>query len=146
MIDGALNLQAGACRGRGNQLHDGYDQWLAAPVLRDEREQPVLDLVPLAGAGRQMTDGDGHAEFVGQRLQFALPQPHASAIAAATISSDQQAAGFGITRPPHGLPPAPDGVDREARGVVVDADTDPAGIAGDVVDAIRHGAAEFRES
>jgi hypothetical protein len=34
------------------------------------------------------------------------------------------------------MPPASNGVDREARGVVVDAEADPAGIVGDVVDAV----------
>ena len=56
-----LHLQTGAGGGGGDQLDDGLvaDQRLAAPVLGDEREQPMLDLVPLAGAGRQMTDRDG---------------------------------------------------------------------------------------
>ena len=35
---------------------------------------PVADFT--AGAGRQMADGDSDPEFVGQDLQFALPQPH----------------------------------------------------------------------
>jgi hypothetical protein len=46
---------------------------LAAPVLGDEGEQAVLDAVPLAGTGRQMANGDGDPEFIGQGLQFALP-------------------------------------------------------------------------
>jgi hypothetical protein len=29
-------------------------------ILRDEREEAVLDLVPLAGARRQVTDGKGY--------------------------------------------------------------------------------------
>ena len=60
-----------------------------------------------AGARRQVTDGDGHAEFVGQSLQFAFPQPHASAVAAAAIGGDYQARARG-TRPVPCLPPAPD--------------------------------------
>ena len=35
------------------------EQWPAAPVGSDEREEAVLDLVPFAGAGRQVTDADG---------------------------------------------------------------------------------------
>src|SRR5262249_16483913 len=35
------------------------------------------------------------------------------------------------------------GVDGKAGGVMVDANTDPAGVAGDVIDAIRHGTAQF---
>jgi hypothetical protein len=49
-------------------------QRFAAPVLRDEGEQTVLDAVPLAGAGWQMADRYGDPEFVGQDLQFTLPQ------------------------------------------------------------------------
>jgi len=90
-----------------------------------------------------MTDRDGQAKFICQGLQFALPQPHPCAVAAAAIGGDQQTAHLGVTRPSHALPPAPNGVDGEAGGVVVDADAHPAGVAGDVVDAIRHGAAEF---
>ena len=85
-------------RGVGDQLDDDLmaDQRLAAPVLGDEGEQAVLDAVPFAGAGRQMADGDRHPEFVGQHLQFALPQPHARAVAAAAIGGDQQPRGGGI--------------------------------------------------
>jgi hypothetical protein len=47
----------------------------------------VLDLVPLAGAGRQVADLDVKAEFVCQLLQFAFPQPYPRAVAAAAISN-----------------------------------------------------------
>ena len=59
VIDLAFDVQSGAGRGRGDQLHDGLvaDQRLTAPVLCDEREQTMLDPVPFAGAGRQMADG-----------------------------------------------------------------------------------------
>ena len=92
MIDLASHLQPGI-GGRGaDQLYDGLmtDERLAAPVLRDERKQAVLDLVPLAGAGRQMTDRDGDAELVRQVLQLTLPQSDADAVAAAAISPDQE--------------------------------------------------------
>ena len=63
------------CGGAGDQLDDDQvaDQRLATPVLGDVREQPMLYLVPLTGAGRNMTDGDLDPKFVGQQLQFALP-------------------------------------------------------------------------
>jgi hypothetical protein len=41
------------------------DERLGAPVLADEREEPVFDFVPLAGAGRQVADHDIEAKFVG---------------------------------------------------------------------------------
>jgi len=59
-IKGTFDVQActGCCA--ADELDDGLvaDQGLASPVLRDEREQAVLDFVPLAGSRRQMTDGD----------------------------------------------------------------------------------------
>jgi hypothetical protein len=41
----------------GDQLHNGgiRQQRLPSPVPADEREQPMLDLVPLAGTRRQVT-------------------------------------------------------------------------------------------
>jgi len=76
-------------------------------------------------------------------LQFDLPQSHARTVAAAAISGDQQAAGIGIALAPHQLPPASDGVDRESRGVVVDAHAHPAGVAGDIVDPIGNRPTQF---
>ena len=55
--------KAGIRRRRGDQLDDRAKaaQRLAAPVDRDEREQTMLDLVPFAGARRQVTDRDGQS-------------------------------------------------------------------------------------
>src|SRR5882672_10093499 len=68
--------------------HAMADEGLGAPVLADEGEEAVLDLVPLAGAGRQVADRDVEAEFVGQLLQFAFPQPYPRAVAAAAIGGN----------------------------------------------------------
>src|SRR5580692_12793463 len=59
--------------GAGDQLDNNQvaDQRLATPVLGDEGEQPMLYLVPLAGAGWDMTDRDLDSKFVGRHLQFA---------------------------------------------------------------------------
>jgi len=53
LVELCAHLQAGVRGGGGDELDDGAiaAQRLAAPVDRDEREQPVLDLVPFAGAG-----------------------------------------------------------------------------------------------
>jgi hypothetical protein len=62
-IELAADGQArGRCRG-ADEFDDGavVCQRSAAPVSGDEREKAVLDLVPLAGAGRQMKDGDGQS-------------------------------------------------------------------------------------
>lgn len=57
------------CRGR-YELDDRAEtaQGLATPVDRDEGKEPMLDFVPLAGPGRQMTYRNGKLEFVSQFL------------------------------------------------------------------------------
>src|SRR5206468_11470137 len=59
-VEARVDAQPGAGRGCGDQVDDhlAADQRLAAPVLADEAEQAVLDLVPLAGAGREVADAD----------------------------------------------------------------------------------------
>src|SRR5216683_5885860 len=123
--------------------HAIADEWLGAPVLADEGEEAVLDFVPLAGAGRQVADHDVEAELVGQLLQFAFPQPHPRAVAAPAIGGDDQSGRLGIARPTDGEPPLADAVDGERGRVMVNADTDPTRIGGEVVDPVRHRAAEL---
>jgi hypothetical protein len=132
--------------GAGDQLDNDQvaDQRLATPVLGDEGEQPMLYLVPLAGAGWDMTDGDLDSKFVGQHLQFALPQAQARAVAAATVGIDQHLLGIRITRGADFVPPVSNARDRELSGVSADADIDESGIGGNVVDAVRHRLAELR--
>ena len=117
----------------------------------------MLDFVPLAGAGRQVADHDVDAEFVGQFLKFAFPQPDPRAVAAAApglrrgrLGGDQQSARVGVTRPTKLEPPLADAVDRKACPwqrtgggcVVVDADAHPPGVRRKIIDAIRHRSAE----
>src|SRR5713101_8605242 len=77
--------EAGPTVRRANQAHDGgeVDERRAAPVHRDVRKQPMLDLVPLACPWREMTHRDDEARTVGELLQFPLPQTQAGAVAAA---------------------------------------------------------------
>src|SRR5580700_101784 len=84
-VELAAHGEAGFGGGGRDQLDDDAiaDEWFGAPVLADEGEEAVFDLVPLAGAGRQVADHDVEAEFVGQLLQFAFPQPYPRAVAAA---------------------------------------------------------------
>ena len=130
--------QSGGCRGGGDELHDDLvgEQRFGAPVLGNEGEHAMLDAVPLAGARRVMGDGDGEAGLVGEVLQLDFPEADPSAIAATAIGSDQQARGLGIALAPHAPPPATNALDGEGCGVMVDADTDPAFIGGNVVDAV----------
>ena len=43
--------------------------------MRDEREEAVLDFVPLAGARKQMADGYRKVQFVGEVLELELSKP-----------------------------------------------------------------------
>ena len=54
-VEFAAHGEAGFGGGRRDQFDDDpvADERLGAPVLADEGEEAVLDLVPLAGAGRQ---------------------------------------------------------------------------------------------
>ena len=74
----ALNAQAGSCGGGSDQVDDDFmaHQRFAAPVLRNKREQAVLDLIPLAGSRRKVADRGLQPRFVGQFLQLQFPQPH----------------------------------------------------------------------
>src|SRR3954452_10758725 len=145
LVETAGNGEAGCGGGVGNQLDDHLvaDQRLAAPVLGDEGEQAVLDTIPLAGAGRQVVDGDGDAKLVGEGLELAFPQPQAHTVAAAAVGGDQQTGCIGVASRAEFVPPAADALDREDGSVVGYAEIDPSGVGGDVVDAIGHRLAEF---
>src|SRR6202140_4401653 len=110
--------------------HPIADEWLGTPVLADEGEEAVLDFVPLAGAGRQVADHDVEAELVGQLLQFAFPQPHPRAVAAAAVGGDEQAGCLGVARTTDGLPPLADAVHRKGGCVMVNANAHPTRIGG----------------
>src|SRR6266436_3776536 len=90
------------------------------------------------------------AEIVGQLLEFAFPQPHPRAVAAASpglrrgrLGGDQQPGGVGIACPTDGLPPLADAIDGKGGRVMVNADTHPTRIGSEVIDPVRHRAAEL---
>ena len=124
-VDLGTDLEAGFGGGGGDQLDNDLmaDERFAAPVLGDEREEAVLDLVPLAGTRRQVADSDGEIEFISELLQFHLPQAQPRSIAATAIGRDGEMIGIGIAGRAHQLPPA---TDRIRKGdIVVDADEYP---------------------
>ena len=86
-------------------------KWFTAPIRGDEREQPVFNLVPFAGARRKMTDGNRKARFIRQLLQLQFPESQPRAIAAPAIRRDQQRARLRIQRSSFVTPPPPDGCD-----------------------------------
>jgi hypothetical protein len=115
------------------------DERLATPVLADKGKQAVLDLVPLAGTRRQMTDRNPQAGFVGRLLQFHFPKAPACPVAPARIRCNQQSSGPRIGRLPQRVPPAPDALHRERR-----AHANPARVAGDSIDPVGIGSPQFR--
>src|SRR5436309_2929582 len=150
-IGSAIELTPHAQPDRGAGGTDEIDdhrethERLAAPVGADVREEPVLDLVPLAGPGRKVTDGDRHTRAVGQPLQFPFPQPHAGSITAAGVRRDEQRARAPIAGPAHLAPPSSDRLGREGRRVVINAHTDPPRVAREIVDPIGNRLAALRD-
>ena len=53
-----------------DEVHDSFvgPQWAATPMDGDVREEPVFNLVPLAGSGREMADVDAHLVLVREIL------------------------------------------------------------------------------
>src|SRR5580700_4473570 len=109
-IQDGLNFQSATVTSTANEVHDGFkvDQRLAFPVQADEGKQPVFDLVPLAGSGRIMANGDRHASFITQRLQMQLPGARPAAVAASAISADQQPRRAAVVPFPVQTPPSLD--------------------------------------
>src|SRR4030042_2091182 len=82
-VEHATNLQAGRRARVRDQVDDrGMGQQRPTPpALADEREQAMLDLIPLAGPRRQMTDMDGQARLAGEIVQPPLPTTHTGPVA-----------------------------------------------------------------
>src|SRR5665647_2003910 len=107
------------CRGTNQADHDlKCFQRNALPIAGDVAEQPVLDLIPFAGAGGEMTDLDDHLQLISQALKFRQPQPGARTVAAAAVGCDQQSPRRLIPLAAQTPPPATDGRSREFSRVV----------------------------
>ena len=74
-----------------NQVDHGQivDQGTGPPVFRDVAKHPVLNLVPLAGAGRKVPHMDGQAQLVAELLEHDFPEPNPRSVAAPAVSRDQ---------------------------------------------------------
>src|SRR5947207_2661315 len=114
------------CRGDQADNDGETDERRAAPVHGDVRKKAMLDSVPLARPRWEVTHRDGQAGPIGELLQFPLPEANAGAVAAAGVRGDHQGSRVGIRVAAHLSPPPADSIDRKARGVVIDPDTDPA--------------------
>src|ERR1017187_2784469 len=86
-------------RGRGgNQLnhHLVADQRATPPIHADVCEQTVLDFVPLARTGWQVTDSDCQPGLPCPLPQLVSPQTKAVAVASSTVCANEQPVGPGI--------------------------------------------------
>src|SRR5215471_14164359 len=90
-VQHGFDLEAGVRLGGSDQMDDRFvvDQRHALPVQANKRKEPVLDLVPLASAGRVVTNRDRDRDLFGQLLEVDLPRPAPMAVAAPRVSTDQ---------------------------------------------------------
>src|SRR5438552_13997230 len=77
------------------------DQRAATPGQADVGAESVLELVPRAGPGWQVTHGHRQAAVVGELLPLALPQPDPLARAPPAISADEQSSGLAVGAHPY---------------------------------------------
>src|SRR6202040_3824923 len=114
-IEFATDRKPFFCRRVGDQRDCDVeaDERHGAPVLGDEAEHAMLDLVPLGSARRIVANLNDQAGFVGELLQRPLPEPQAGTIGAAAMGGDHEAAHPGITRPADPIEPEPNAVDSE---------------------------------
>ena len=129
-----------ACR-RGrfrDQVHHGgiVGQRLTSPVRADEREEPMLNLVPFAGTRRKMADRDGETKFIGETLKLPFPQAQPRTIASPRICRDQQPFSLGVRAPSFSPPPCPDRGHCKGRGVMVSSDIDETPVSRQFVNAV----------
>src|SRR5215469_3957738 len=100
----------------------------------------MFDLVPFAGCGREMIDGNRLVRLIGEFLQLHFPQAQTPAVAASGVGGNQKSWGVGIESFPFMAPPAPNGGHGKGAGVMISPDIDEPGVAPDVVNAVRIGA------
>ena len=84
----------------------------------------MFDFVPFAGPRGKMTHGNGYLKLIRQTLQFALPEPQAVPIAAATVGRNQKTLGLGVEAAAFCAPPAPHGRHGELTRIMIRAHDD----------------------
>ncbi len=147
-IEGGSDLEPLVNTGMGNEINNcrTTDEGASPPVLGDEGEHAVFDLVPLARTGRKVTNMDGHSERIRELLELNLPKAGTVAITAPTVSRDEEFPRVRIARSPHLFPPASDGRSRKGGGIMRDPDTDPPFVCCQIIDAIGNHFPELRIS
>jgi hypothetical protein len=81
-VQDCLDFEPGARLGAANQINDGLiiDQGLPSPVQTDKPKAPALDLVPLAGSRRIVTDRDRYPDLIRHLLQVDFPGAQAISV------------------------------------------------------------------
>ena len=91
----------------------------------------------LEAARRIVSDGHGDAEPIAYLcLDFGLPGPGSATVAAAGVGQNQKLGRVAVAARSFAFPPGGDGMGGESRGVMRDADTDGAAVAGWLIDAV----------
>lgn len=103
----------------------------------------MFNLVPFARARREVTDMYRQPSFVCECLQADLPQPITMTVASTAISGDHQCPSLRKATMSHFAPPVGQTGRRKLSGVVIDTNTDPAFVTGQIVNAIRNGFAQL---
>ena len=69
-VDSGAHRQTCFGRGVSNKVNNDSvgGEWTPAPVLADETEETMFDLVPFAGPRRKMTNLQAQAQVIGQLL------------------------------------------------------------------------------
>src|SRR5262249_9714728 len=95
LIETRADGQTGRRGGSTNQLDDHLmaHQRLTSPILGDVTEHAMLNLVPLAGAGREVAHGDAQPGLRGESVEAGFPETRAVAVTAPSVSQDQQTRG-----------------------------------------------------
>ena len=90
-VQHCLDFEPGTRLGTTDQIDDRLviDQRLSSPIQTDKREQPVLDLVPLAGSRRVVTDRDRYLDLIRHPLQVELPCAKSISVAPPGIGADE---------------------------------------------------------
>lgn len=113
-------------------------QRLSSPVDRDLTEETILDRVVFGSACGIMADQDGDAQFVGELLEFILPEPEATIVATTGIAQDQKRIFLREAWPLRIVPPGTNGFHSEFGCVVRRRDIDAALIVKQIIDAEGH--------
>src|SRR5271165_5925898 len=98
----------------------------------------MLNLVPLAGARRIMTNRYVQPGLIRPTLQFHFPQSKAVAIAAPAVGTNQHPLRLGIERMAHLSPPTANALHGKTRRVMGTAHGHPPLIVPHVVDTTRY--------